>query len=91
MDENEKRNVQKMIDDSLKKAMDFKTRKRGDTPTDSLQLTPQIYVDLNGARADRPKSPNVGQRYWSSQDKYPWFTDGISSWFSATGSIVAGL
>ena len=80
-----------MIKEALQKAMGFSTRKLGDTPTDSYQLTPQKYVDMNGTRANRPSSPNIGQQYWSTQDKYPWFTDGVSSWFSATGSIVSAI
>lgn len=91
MEENDKRQVRDMIDEALRKAMDFSTRKRGDTPTDLYQLTPQKYVDMNGTRANRPLTPNIGQRYYSTQDNYPWFTDGVSSWFSATGSIVASI
>jgi len=91
MDENQKKIVQKMIDESLDKAMSFSNRKRGDTPTDDNQLTPRKYVNLNGTRANRPSVVTAGQQYFSTQDKYPWFTDGISSWFSATGSIVASL
>ena len=91
MDENEKREVQEMIDSALLKALDFSVRKKGDTPTDAYQLTPQKYVDANGTRANRPPNPNIGQRYYSTQDNYPWFTDGVSSWFSATGSIVSAL
>ena len=49
------------------------------------------YVNLNGVRADRPTSVQPGQQYFSTSDNYPWFTDGVSSWFSATGSIVSAL
>lgn len=80
-----------MIDAAIKKAVDFPIRKRGDTPTDDLQLTPRKYVNLNGTRASRPSVVSAGQQYYSTQDNYPWFTDGVSSWFSAAGSIVSAL
>lgn len=91
LEPNDKKRIEDMIKLALQKAMDFQTRKRGDTPTDSYQLTPQMYVDMNGTRANRPVNPNPGQQYFSTQDNYPWFTDGVSSWFSATGSIVSAL
>lgn len=91
MDDTEKKIVTQMINDAIAKSNDFKTKKRGDTPTDSLQLTPEKYVDMNGTRANRPKTIFPGQQYFSTQDHYPWFTDGISSWFSGTGSIVSAL
>lgn len=91
LDENDKKRIQQMLDEAIRKYAAISTRKLGDTPTDANQLTPQKYVDMNGTRANRPTSPNAGQQYWSTQDKYPWFTDGISSWFSATGSIVAAI
>lgn len=87
MDENMKIEVRKMIT----KALQFTQRKLGDTPTDDQQLTPRGYVNLSGTRANRPPHPTVGQQYFSTQDKYPWFTDGVSSWFSATGSVVSKL
>lgn len=87
----EKREVQKMVDEAIRKSLDFSTRKLGDTPTDDFQLTPKKYVNLNGTRANRPSVVSAGQQYFSTQDNYPWFTDGKSSWFSATGSIVAAL
>ena len=39
--------IQKGIDESIAKAMQFSTKKYGDTPTDALQLTPKKYVDGN--------------------------------------------
>lgn len=45
IDENDKRIIRGMIDAAVKKAVDFSTRKLGDTPTDVLQLTPKGYVD----------------------------------------------
>lgn len=83
--------VKKMIDNALVAYSHFSNKKLGDTPNDGYQLTPQKYVDANGTRANRPKTPNVGQQYYSSQDRYTWVTDGVSSWFSMTGSIVSAL
>lgn len=39
--------TQQMIDEAIKKAMAFQTKKYGDTPTDDLQLVPKKYVDSN--------------------------------------------
>lgn len=41
----------KLIDEKIAKAMAFATKKYGDTPTDSLQLTPKKYVDANSGVA----------------------------------------
>lgn len=91
MDENDKRLVEDWIKKAGTKIVQFQTKKWGDTPTDGLQLTPRNYVNFNGTRALRPKIVSPGQQYFSTQDKYPWFTDGVSSWFSATGSVVSAL
>lgn len=45
MEENDKKQVEQMIQDALKKPSAFPERKLGDTPTDSFQLTPKGYVD----------------------------------------------
>jgi hypothetical protein len=37
--------IQKGIDESIRKALQFSARKYGDTPTDSLQLANKKYVD----------------------------------------------
>lgn len=87
----DKQTVEEMIKKAVDAATKFSKRKVGDTPTDDNQLTPKGYVNLSGLRADRPTSPARGQQYFSTQDMYPWFTDGVSSWFSATGSVVSAL
>lgn len=91
MDENTQKEVQKMIDEAVTKYARFSNRKLGDTPTDDNQLTPRGYVNLSGTRANRPNSPTVGQQYFSTQDRYPWFYDGVASWVSGTGSTVGGV
>lgn len=40
----EPQQVQKMIDESIQKALSFAAKKYGDTPTDALQLVPKKYV-----------------------------------------------
>ena len=91
IDDNDKKEIEKMIDFKINLATRFSKRKLGDMPTDNQQLTPRGYVNLNGTRADRPTSPIIGQQYFSTQDNFPWFTDGVSSWFSASGSIVSAI
>lgn len=91
MEDNDKKEIQNMIDTSITGATKFSKRKIGDTPTDDNQLVPRGYVNLAGLRTERPSTVSPGQQYFSIQDHYPWFTDGVSSWFSATGSIVSAL
>lgn len=45
MEDADKKLVENMIKTAVDKAVDFPTRKRGDTPTDVTQLTPKGYVD----------------------------------------------
>lgn len=90
IDENEKKRIQDMIDYSIRKAVDFSTRKRGDTPTDALQLTPLKFVTMNGDVADRPNSSvaTVGQFYLATDTNIPmWYSTG--GWRNGIGSVVA--
>lgn len=90
MDENEQRIVQKMISDAMLQLSNFTVRKRGDTPTDSYQLTPQKYVNLNGSIASRPIASiaNIGQFYYARDTNIPMFFDG-QQWRNGIGSVVA--
>jgi hypothetical protein len=45
MDENQKKDIQKMIDEAVERYAAYTTRKVGDTPTDAIQLTNKRYVD----------------------------------------------
>lgn len=90
IDENDKKIVENMIKEQIAFAMRFSKRKIGDMPTDDNQLTPRGYVNLNGTRASKPSIVSVGQQYFSTDDNYPWFTDG-TKWRSSTGSIVSGI
>jgi len=91
INENDKKEIDKMIDDKVKKAVRFSQRKVGDTPTDDNQLTPRLYVNLYGSIAGRPGSvlAAIGQQYFSTTDGYPIFFTPNNNWVSATGSVVA--
>jgi hypothetical protein len=90
LDENAKREVQRMID--LASRRDY-SKRVGDTPNDSLQLVPKKYVELAATTANRPASVvSLGsQQFFNLSTNYPWFFSPNSSvWVSATGSVVAG-
>ncbi len=91
MDENQIRIVENMIKAALSKAMDFPTRKKGDTPTDSYQLTPQKYVNANGSVAGRPigSIANIGQFYYATDTNTPMFFTSNRNWVNGVGSVVA--
>lgn len=91
MDKQDQDLVKKMIEEAIDRSNQLRTKKRGDIPTDSYHLTPQGYVNMNGTIANRPVSPVVGQQYYVTSIHYPIYSDGVSSWFSASGSVVASL
>lgn len=82
--------IAQLIDEKIKKAMQFSTVKYGDTPTDTLQLTPKKYVNLNGTLAARPASVLAvkGQQYYATDINIPLFFDG-SAWRNGVGSVIA--
>lgn len=45
MDETLKTQVEQIVNETVRKAFEFPTKKYGDTPTDALQLVPKKYVD----------------------------------------------
>ncbi len=60
----------------------------GDTPTDSNQLTPRKYVNLNGTSINRPTSSVAGQFYYDTTISRPlWFDPTTGRWIDAAGSI----
>gem|GEM_PF-4367983 len=79
-----------MITDAMRALDDFKKRKRGDTPTDAYQLTPQKYVNMNGSVTGRPigSIANIGQFYYARDTNIPMFFDG-QQWRNGVGSVVA--
>lgn len=80
-----------MIKEAVQKAVGFSTRKLGDTPTDSYQLTPQMYVNMNGSVASRPigSVANVGQFYLATNTSIPMFFTTNKNWVNGVGSVVA--
>lgn len=78
IDSTDKLNIQKMIDVSVAKSMEYQTRKRGDTPTDALHLTPKKYVD----------SRIIGGLVISDGTKGTPFPTGWTSSRSGTGTYV---
>ena len=92
MNDQEKKEVQRMIDEAIRNAVGFSHRKLGDSPSDANQLTPQKYVDLNGTIANRPVSSiaNMGQRYYPTDINIPMFYNGNASvWVNGVGSTIA--
>ena len=91
LNEDEKKEIQEMIDKAVGRAVEFQTRKRGDTPTDDLQLTPRKYVNMNGSVAGRPIGSvvTVGQKYFASDTNIPMFFTVQGTWVNGVGSIVA--
>lgn len=87
MDDNDKKEVAKMIAEAMK----FSQRKIGDTPTDDNQLVPRGYSNMNGSVAGRPigSIAQTGQQYFASDIGYPIFFTTNKNWVSATGSVVA--
>lgn len=86
MTDYEKREVQHMIDNSLRGNF---SKKIGDTPNDGLQYVTRRYLTQNGSIASRPRNPVVGQMYLATTPGYPVWWNG-NNWVSATGSVVAG-
>lgn len=80
-----------MIDEAIRKSLNFPVRKLGDTPTDAYQLTPVKYVNMNGSVIGRPASvaATVGQFYFNTQTNIPmWFTTN-NNWVNSVGSVIA--
>lgn len=91
MDQQTKKEIQIMIDSTLKSS--FSRKRVGDTPTDALQLTPKKYVNLNGVLSNRPASimAVVGQQYFATDvgtNGTPIFYNG-TKWVNSASSIIA--
>lgn len=91
LNEDDKKQIQELIDAAILRATEYQTRKRGDTPTDDLQLTPRKYVNANGSVAGRPVGSvaQIGQKFFASDTNIPmWFT-AQKTWVNGVGSIIA--
>lgn len=88
IDKEIKREVEKMIELASRRSY---SKRVGDTPSDSLQLTPKKYVNAYGSIAGRPASlvASVGQQYFDTTGNRPIFFTPNTNWVDATGSVVA--
>lgn len=91
INENDRKEIEGMIEMDIRNAFKFSKRKVGDTPTDDNQLVPRGYTNMNGSVAGRPTSSiaQIGQQYFASDVGYPIFFTTNNNWVSATGSVVA--
>lgn len=91
IDDNDKKTIQEMIDRAIRIAVSFSTRKRGDTPNDAYQLTPQLYVNLNGSVVGRPVGSiaNIGQFYMATDTNKPMWFNTNKQWVDGVGSVIA--
>lgn len=82
----DKKEIEKLID--LITRNNF-SKRIGDTPTDSLQLTNRKYVNLYGTTANRPSVVSFGQQYFDTNLNYPIYRSPNSSvWTNSVGSVV---
>mgnify|MGYP001560150811 FL=1 len=88
MNHQENEQLNKQIDERIKKVVSFTSRKLADTPTDNLMVTNRRYVNLNGVTADRPISSvaTTGQQYFDTTIGRPIFWNG-SNWIDGAGSV----
>lgn len=84
----------KTIDERIKKlvpeilgGLSFTDRKLTDMPTDSLQVTPRKYVNLNGTTSLRPTGSVLGQFYFDTTLGQPIWWDG-TSFVDADGNVI---
>lgn len=91
IDDTDKRDIQKMINDAIAKVTRFSQRKIGDTPTDDNQLVPRGYTNFNGSVASRPigSIAQTGQQYFASDIGFPIFFTTNKNWVNGAGSVVA--
>lgn len=80
--------LNKKIDERVKKLFTFTTRKLTDTPTDNLMTVSRKYVNMYGSIAGRPISSVIGQQYFATDLGYPIFKSNNGAWVNATGSVV---
>ena len=88
MTEDDKKQIREMINEAIRKAVEYQTRKRGDTPTDDLQLTPRKYVNMYSSIAGRFQASIVGQHIFFTDLNYPGWRNSNNAWVSATGSVI---
>jgi hypothetical protein len=88
MDWNQQQEIQGMINSSIAKGFDFRSRKLGDTPLDNNQLVNRKYVNSNGTTANRPVSSVAGQQYFDTSIGRPvYWNPSIMTWVDGAGSV----
>lgn len=81
----DKKEIQQMIDLALKNSFG---KRIGDTPTDSLQLTPRKYVNMYGSVLGRPVNSVIGQFYLDTNKGGPIWRRSDGAWVDGVGSVV---
>lgn len=80
--------LNKVIDERVKKLITFSKRKIGDTPTDDKMFTPRGYVTMNGASTARPIGSVTGQFFFDTTINKPIWRKANGAWVDATSSVV---
>lgn len=80
----DKKEIEKLIDLITKNNF---SKRIGDTPTDSLQLTNRKYVNLYGSTLGRPANSVIGQQYLDTTIGRPIFRRGDGAWIDGAGSV----
>lgn len=87
IDDQTKEEIRKVIDVYLR-TQAFTVRKITDMPTDTLQVTPMRYVNLNGTTAQRPTGSVAGQQYFDSTIGRPiYLNPSTGKWVDGAGSV----
>lgn len=85
MEEKDKQEVKKIVEETLKgfgKCI-------GDTPTDTLQLTPRKYVNLYASVSGLPTPSVIGQQVFLTDVGSPAFRRQDGKWVNGVGSVLA--
>lgn len=85
MDEQDKKEVKKMVEETLKSY----NKRIGDTPTDTLQLTPRKYVNMYASVSGLPGASVVGQQVFLTDVGSPAFRRPDGKWVNGVGSVLA--
>ena len=93
MDEKQKKQVEEIVTDAIKRydrTSGFIDRKTTDTPTDAFSLVNRRFVTLSSNVGARPISSVaiIGQHFFNITTNTPMVFDG-NDWRNGVGSIVA--
>ncbi len=82
--------LNKKVDERIKKVLSFTSRKLTDTPTDNLMVVNRKYVNLNGTTALRPSSSvaSAYMKYFDTTIGRPiYYNPNSSVWTDGAGSV----